>query len=70
MSNYSRRQRRYGYRSRQFSDYSFAIFFAVVLVSALINGARVLNQWHDCNESGGKMVQGLSTTGYVCVAGK
>jgi hypothetical protein len=69
MSNYHPRQRAYGYRRRSsfFADYGFAIFFAIVLVIALINGARLLNQWGDCSNAHGKMVQGLSTTGYVCV---
>jgi hypothetical protein len=71
MSNYNFRQRRRGYRSRPFRSVDgFTIFFAICLILALLNGARVLNQWHDCSEAGGKMVQGLSTTGYVCVEGK
>lgn len=69
MSDYNFRQRRSGYRRprRYYGDYGFAIFFAIVLIIALVNGARLLNQWGDCHEAGGKMVQGLSTTGYVCV---
>lgn len=58
-------------RPRRYREgYGYAIFVAIMLILALVNGARVINQWSNCNEAGGKMVQGLSTTGYVCVEGK
>ena len=70
MSNYNFRQRRRGYRSRHLSDYGSTLFIAVLLIVMVISLVRVSIQWNDCSEKGGKMVQGLSTTGYVCVEGK